>query len=1429
MRITFTQLLLLASLLFVFKYAAKAQTPDANHIVYVNKNVLGGDGSGNSWTNAITELADAFIAAKNNTNIQQIWVAGGTYKPLYRAHDIDFGTPGGRLNAFLLVVNVKIYGGFAGTETTLSQRDLTLSANKSILSGDLNDNDDPTITGGQAPTHSSKQDNAYHIIVSVNDVGTAELNGFTITGANANGGGVGNGTIGGRLIYDSRGGAMHIHTSSPTLNNLNITNNTAGTSSFSGQGGAMYIDNSAIISPPPLHISNSTFSKNYGLSGGAMYNVFAVNLRIHNVSFIENSAQDAGAILNYSSNTIIANCTFKNNVSSGYGGAIYNWVATHLNPVELPKIYNTLFVGNNALRGAVIFHRNGSDGAVMQNCTVYGNNANNGWSSIHVDDGELNINNSIFWGNTGTLIGTNKVLTASTVPSIINWNYNLITGNTTTTNNNLNTSGFTTTQLFTDATNGDFTLKDRSPAINKGSNALYATSGNLTTDKDLAGNDRLQKVAIDIGAYESAYLPDPEPNANNVIWVNKSVSGGNGAGSNWANAIPDLAHALKWARQQTGFSAGNPLKIYVAKGTYKPMYNAADGSFTTDGGRNNAFVMVNNVQLYGGFAGTENTPAERDLKQTANKSILSGDINGDDETNANITANTDNVNHVVISVGNPATTILDWFTITGGNANTASTITVGTQIIQQDRGAGIYNRGASLKISNCTISGHISTADNGGAGLYNYLASPLVVNTLFTGNKTSGNASGAAIYNHYSTPKFLNITVSGNNATGNQSAALYNNVSPSEISNSLVYGNSNGIVEQATYATPLAYRSPTVSLVNSSGNTWNNPNNAFTADNSYANSSYTAASTVSTSQNLALRGFNHNIPLSATILGIEVEIDRAASHDTNDNYSRDLSVRIVRSSVMPANRANTTGNWPTTRTTATYGSSSDLWGTTSNGTGNTAPITAADINLANFGVIIMVTSGATGSPRTTVDSYIYNARIKVYYTVDGVSTVSYSSVQGGFAGTGNLDTDPLFLGPIAYASAPILSGNYGLHYQSTTIGSGSNALYTGTGINLASDKDLSGNTRLFDAAIDMGAYEHQGQQAAVLSDFTNIAKTFGDADFVITPPNSNSDGAFSYTSGNTSVAIINGNSIQIVGAGTATITANQTATAGYTAGSIGLALTVSKAGQTISFAALAPKTIGTADFALNATATSGLRVSYTSSDNAVAEVYQDATDGNKWKVKIKGTGTTGIIALQGGDANYDAAGNVVQGLVVIDAVLPVQLTSYSVKIEGDYAKLYWQISSGKDNKGFIVYRSNDNKKFIKIGKIDGVGTTSATSDHSFVDKKPLNGNNYYKLVQVDLSGKEMELGIRNLAFNFETIAVDLYPNPTQSKVKVTFATEKYSALLVSNAEGRMLNTIRLKGQDNEIEIDLSQYPTGIYFINLRGERESITKKVIYNK
>jgi len=92
-------------------------------------------------------------------------------------------------------------------------------------------------------------------------------------------------------------------------------------------------------------------------------------------------------------------------------------------------------------------------------------------------------------------------------------------------------------------------------------------------------------------------------------------------------------------------------------------------------------------------------------------------------------------------------------------------------------------------------------------------------------------------------------------------------------------------------------------------------------------------------------------------------------------------------------------------------------------------------------------------------------------------------------------------------------------------------------------------------------------------------------------------------------------------------------------GSATATLTIAKGAQTITFGPLPLKTVGNAPFTLTATSTSGLAVSYSSSNLAVATI-------NGATVTIVGAGTTTITASQGGDANYNAASTVTQALTV---------------------------------------------------------------------------------------------------------------------------------------------------------------------------------------
>ena len=84
--------------------------------------------SGTSWANATNDLQ---LAINNSASGDEIWVAAGTYYPSRMATALETVTLNNRFNAFVLKSGVKIYGGFAGNENLLSERNWT--TNNTIL------------------------------------------------------------------------------------------------------------------------------------------------------------------------------------------------------------------------------------------------------------------------------------------------------------------------------------------------------------------------------------------------------------------------------------------------------------------------------------------------------------------------------------------------------------------------------------------------------------------------------------------------------------------------------------------------------------------------------------------------------------------------------------------------------------------------------------------------------------------------------------------------------------------------------------------------------------------------------------------------------------------------------------------------------------------------------------------------------------------------------------------------------------------------------------------------------------------------------------------------------------------------------------------------------------------------------------------------
>ncbi|MCI5082202.1 MAG: hypothetical protein MRY78_10925 [Saprospiraceae bacterium] len=423
---------------------------------FVNQNTnCTADCNGLSWSTAFAELQTALQLAAFG---DEIWVAEGRYTPHANDRNVYFQIQDG----------ITLFGGFAGTETTLDERDHF--AHLTILSGDL--------LGNDGPAYANYWDNSYTIIYTDGVSENTLVDGFIIQGGNAD-------NESGSILQRAGAGWFNKHyqgTGSPIIRNCTFESNKT-----TGGGGAFY--NTGFQGESHPVFEHCSFKNNQANTGGAVY---------------------CEANTNQSGTTFVA-CLFENNEAFYTGGVIYNFAKS--GNTASTFFGSCVFTGNTADNAGAIYCL-GDEGIVeaeILNCTFYGNYADVG-GVIYLNEswnGSVNahVENSIIWNSTGSF--DPHFHFSGNGQAQLSLSYTLIDTPDCETlghDEHINCSDllFNTDPLFEEAENHNFHLQSNSSAIDAGNS--IATSGSLSEDFD--GLLRQQGDIVDMGAFE---FPVPDP------------------------------------------------------------------------------------------------------------------------------------------------------------------------------------------------------------------------------------------------------------------------------------------------------------------------------------------------------------------------------------------------------------------------------------------------------------------------------------------------------------------------------------------------------------------------------------------------------------------------------------------------------------------------------------------------------------------------------------------------------------------------------------------------------------------------------------------------------------------------------------------------------------------------------------------------------
>lgn len=639
--------------------------------IYVS---IEGGGDGTSWENTTT-LSKALNRARAG---EQIWVRG--YE---NANEKQMYIPDSK-DGFKLKSGVQLYGGFAGTETSIDERE-TLDfpyrlKYRSILSGDISKNDTLDAVNLIFPGNGTRDDNATHVLsIDMNPSSSSGnnnsyptvVNGFTVTGGHA-------------AAADGKGGGIYIY-------------------GDNSKGGI-------------FRIEQCFLTYNYASQGGAVYVAEEVKDVNNNISLISQCVA-------------YNNAAGERSVKENAGGGFY--IAG-----EATAANTSAF--NNENGGMRI-----SPEATVTNCTV----ARNTGAGIDLteDDHTQNVQNTIIWGNTTLSLQYQPTFRYSAFHEVEDddSNNNIYVSDK---NRDKEYGPFfdapSLSTGFDREYNGENTnyptwswdILEGTVMVNKGNSNFY--NQGAYGNEDIKGRPRISGDSIDIGAQEYQFLP-----TSRRRYVKE---GATGSGLSWDDASGDLQRMIdELANNNPQNLAG---EVWVAKGEYEPQSQIISATTYSASFRMRDGISV--YGGFAGTETTKQERDKGAMPWNyTNETVLRGAAYTDnlEWENSRWTLTSDS-RHVVWFAPLPSenkngfdrTTILDGVTIKGGYAQGG----LGMDEFQTDKGAGIYIA-LNAYAQNCIIKENHAKGDGGAA----YINGGRLTNSLVFNNNSDANGGGVYIEN----------------------------------------------------------------------------------------------------------------------------------------------------------------------------------------------------------------------------------------------------------------------------------------------------------------------------------------------------------------------------------------------------------------------------------------------------------------------------------------------------------------------------------------------------------------------------------------------------------------------------------------------------------------------------------------------------------
>jgi hypothetical protein len=168
-------------------------------------------------------------------------------------------------------------------------------------------------------------------------------------------------------------------------------------------------------------------------------------------------------------------------------------------------------------------------------------------------------------------------------------------------------------------------------------------------------------------------------------------------------------------------------------------------------------------------------------------------------------------------------------------------------------------------------------------------------------------------------------------------------------------------------------------------------------------------------------------------------------------------------------------------------------------------------------------------------------------------------------------------------------------------------------------------------------------------------------------------------------------------------------------------------------------------------------------------------------------------------------------------LVPVNFLSFNGRILPDETiKLDWDVAREINHDYYDVEKSTDGSNFTSIGKVTGIGP------YYFVDEEPVEGNNFYRIRQVDKDRKFTYSRTISLEYRKKDLSIGIYPNPVKDALNIEFSKPVRSNIRVqvTDMTGRTIfqRAYTLTGTERSLRLDAGSWPRQQYILKVVDEK-----------